>query len=299
MATFITGKDLDDAVSEIIWDAKETLLIVSPFIKLDDYFKKLFDKHINNPSIHFIIVFGKNEQSVSKSMSKSDFEYFKKFLNVSVIYVPNLHAKYYGNESKGIITSINMYDYSFKNNIEFGILSEENFLNGLTTTADKDAWATCFKIAKENEAVFIKRPLYEKKMLSAFLGKNYIKSDILHDVTDKFYSHYSSYKKSTSIIKKLNDFPAFTELGSKASIRPSREEFEKTPVIIKKSVTENNHSGYCIRTGEKIPFNPRRPYCESAYKSWSFFNNPDFPEKYCHKSGKLSNGRTSMNRPVL
>src|SRR5688572_17042033 len=120
MAKFITGEELEKAVYDIIWDATETLMIVSPFIKLDDYFKRLFDKHINNPKIHFIIVFGKNEGEVSKSLSNSDFDYFKKFLNISVIYVPHLHAKYYGNESKGVITSINLHDYSFKNNIEFG-----------------------------------------------------------------------------------------------------------------------------------------------------------------------------------
>jgi hypothetical protein len=75
-------------------------VIVSPYIKLDDYFKKLFDKHANNPKLNLIIVFGKNQNDVKKSMSKDDFDYFKKFLNVSVIYVPTLHAKYYGNESK-------------------------------------------------------------------------------------------------------------------------------------------------------------------------------------------------------
>ena len=45
MTKFLTGQELEDAIYDIIWDAKKTLLIVSPFIKLDDYFKKLFHKH--------------------------------------------------------------------------------------------------------------------------------------------------------------------------------------------------------------------------------------------------------------
>ena len=114
MSKFITGLELEETISKIIWETKETLLIVSPFIKLDDFFKKLFDNHLNNPKIHILIVFGKNENNISRSLSKNDFEYFKKFLNISIIYVPNLHAKYYGNEKKGVITSINLYDYSFK-----------------------------------------------------------------------------------------------------------------------------------------------------------------------------------------
>jgi hypothetical protein len=286
MAKFITGKDLEDAIYNIIWEAEQTLLIVSPFIKLDDYFKKLFDKHSNNPKIHFIVVFGKNEGAVSKSLSKSDFDYFKKFLNISVIYVPNLHAKYYGNELKGVITSINLYDYSFKNNIEFGVYSEVSLLNNFTTTADQEAWITCKKIAEDNEAVFIKRPVYEKKMLSSLFGKSYIKSDTLHDITEKFYSGFGFNKKSTAI-RKMNDFPEALELGSAPSIRPSREEVEQ-PI-----------SGYCIRTGVKIPYNPKRPFSDNAFNSWAQFGNPDYPEKFCHRTGKSSNGKTSLKHPIL
>jgi hypothetical protein len=286
MGNFITGKDLEDAVYNIIWDAEQTLLIVSPFIKLDDYFKKLFDKHINNPKIHFIVVFGKNEWAVSKSMSKADFDYFKKFLNISVVYVPNLHAKYYGNEHKGVITSINLYDYSFKNNIEFGVYSEVSLLNKLTTTTDQEAWSTCIQIAENNEAVFIKRPVYEKKMLSALIGKSYIKSDTLHDNTERFYSGFGFNKRSMEK-KRMNDFPESLELGSAPSVRPTREEVEQPA------------TGFCIRTGERIPFNPKRPLSEKAYKSWVQFGNPDYPEKYCHLTGKSSNGKTSVNRPIL
>lgn len=286
MAKFITGKDLEEAVYNIIWEAEQTLLIVSPYIKLDNYFKKLFDKHANNSKIHLIVVFGKNEGAVSKSLSKADFDYFKKFLNISIIYVPNLHAKYYGNEMKGVITSINLYDYSFINNIEFGVYSETSILDNLTTSTDQEAWKTCMKIADENEAVFIKRPVYEKKMLSAILGKNYIKSDILYDITDKFYSAFGSTKSAVSL-KRIGDFADYIELNGPSSDRPTREEFEQPS------------TGYCIRTGEPIPFNPKRPLSEKAYKSWAQFKNPDYPENYCHKTGRKSNGKTSVNNPFL
>ncbi len=286
MAKFITGQELEKVIYDIIWDAEETLLIVSPFIKLDDYFKKLFDKHINNPKLHFLIVFGKNEKEVSRSLSKQDFEFFKKFLNISIVYVPNLHAKYYGNETKGVISSINLYDYSFKNNIEFGVYSEVSLLNSFTDSTDKSAWQTCYQIAEENEAVYIKRPVYEKKILSALRGKNYIKSDILFDVTEKFYGSFFQKNKYTDT-KKITDFPDELELGSQPSQRPTREE------------VENNTEGYCIRTGEKIPFNPQRPYSDKAYKSWSQYSNTDYKEKFCHKTGKESYGRTSMKNPIL
>ncbi len=283
MAKFISGEELEKVIYDIIWDAKKTLLIVSPFIKLDDYFKRLFDNHANNPSLHLIIVFGKNEGSPSKSLSKIDFEYFKKFLNISIIYVPNLHAKYYGNLTKGVISSINLYDYSFKNNIEFGVYSKVNMLNKLITTEDQKAWNTCIQIAENNEAVFIKRPVYEKKLL---IMKNYIKSDVLHDITENIYNLFNPNAKS-QVIKRINDFPKSLELGSKPSERPNREKFEKPNI------------GYCIRTGVQIPFNPKRPLSEEAYKVWAKYCEVDFPENYCHKTGKPSNGKTSFNHPIL
>ncbi len=63
---------------------------------------------------------------------------------------------------KGVITSINLHDYSFTNNIEFGVSTENKLINNIlpqfSTNIDKDAWETSMAIAEDNEAVFIKRP---------------------------------------------------------------------------------------------------------------------------------------------
>ena len=282
MSKFIIGKELENAIYDIIWDAKDLLLIVSPFIKLDEYFKKLFDKHANNPKIHIIVVFGKNKGIIEKSLSKLDFDYFKKFLNISIVYVPNLHGKYYGNEHKGIITSINLYDYSFKKNLEFGVYSEVSLIDRFTTSTDQEAWATCMEIAENSRAIFIKRPVYDKGILSSIVGKNYIKSDILHDITNSFYNNLPS--KS---FMKIKDFQNELILGANTSIRPQKEEIFETI------------EGYCIRTGKRIPFNPKKPFCEKAYQSWAQYKNPKYPEKFCHKTGKPSNGLTSLSKPIL
>ena len=285
MNKFITGVELEETISKIIWETKKTLLIVSPFIKLDNYFKKLFDNHLNNPKIHIIIVFGKNENNISKSLSKSDFEYFKRFLNISIVYIPNLHAKYYGNEKKGIITSINLYDYSFKNNIEFGVYTELNVINKITNKTEKDAWETCMILAHENEAVFIKRPVYQKKIMSKLFGNNYVKSDVLLDTTDNFYSGFGNNNRNS--IKTILDFKDKIILGSNEMDIPSRVEIE------------NPKDGFCIRTGKKIAFNPKMPFTEYSYTSWNFYSNYNFPEKYCHRTGKPSFGKTSMKNPIL
>jgi phosphatidylserine/phosphatidylglycerophosphate/cardiolipin synthase-like enzyme len=53
-------------------------------------------------------------------------------------------------------------------------------------------------------------------------------------------------------------------------------------------------SGYCIRTGVEIPFNVEKPMSYEAFKSWSKYSDPDYPEKYCHFSGEPSDGETSV-----
>lgn len=293
MSKFITGKPLQDTVYDIIWESEEILLIVSPYIKLDNYFKEIFDKHKNNPKVHILLVFGKNEQEVKRSMSQSDFDFFKKFPNVSIIYVPSLHAKYYGNEKKGVITSINLYDYSFKNNIEFGIFTEQSLMDRFRSSADNEAWNECMHIADENEVVFIKRPVYETKKLIINLGKNYVKSEILFDSTDKFYGTVKNFQRTS---KRLNDFPEEIDLANSNNDRPERIGNNDRPErVVEQDIAE----GYCIRSGAKIKFNPKQPMTRESWKKWNEYANPNFPEKYCHKSGKLSNGKTSMNNPIL
>ncbi|WNJ17160.1 hypothetical protein [Pontibacter sp. G13] len=41
------------------------------------------------------------------------------------------------------------------------------------------------------------------------------------------------------------------------------------------------------------------PALLEAWKTWAQFGNYDFPEKYCHKTGKESYGKTSMAKPIL
>lgn len=59
MSQFLTGKDLDNKLTDIIWNAKKELIILSPFIHLDDYCKEIFKKIKNNPELELVVVFGK------------------------------------------------------------------------------------------------------------------------------------------------------------------------------------------------------------------------------------------------
>lgn len=299
MPLFLTGEDLEKAICDVIVTAKESLVIVSPYIKLDDYFRDVFERKMDKPKLHLLLIFGKNENQYGKSLSLEDFEFFKKFSNVSIVFAKNLHGKYYGNEKMGVLTSINLYDYSFKNNVEFGVFSEVSILDRLKPSYDNDVFNYCNDLAEKYPAIFIKRPVVEKKLFG--FSNNYLTSKVVWDRTDDLINNKPFEDRF------IQDFDIEIDSESKNN-EPvlSRKEFEESKIHYKansstldQSLNQISEFGFCIRSGEKIPFNPEKPFTYKAFLSWSKFENIDFEEKYCHFSGEPSYGKTSMAKPVL
>lgn len=57
---FLTGKELSEKIYDTIYNSEKYLLILSPFIQLDTYFKdEVFKTHINNSIVHIIGFLGK------------------------------------------------------------------------------------------------------------------------------------------------------------------------------------------------------------------------------------------------
>lgn len=308
-------------VYNILFEAREKLVLVSPYIKLDAYFRQILDQHAHNPQLELLVVFGKNPGHVTRSISREDLDYFTKFPHVTLVYAPTLHAKYYANETKGVVTSINLYDYSFEHNIEFGVYSERAPLVGRLLleslqgkSVDDQAFVHALHVANSHDVVFARRPCYklQKGLLAKFTkGKDYLEPTVLCNVLDELV-HNRPY-----LSRRLTEFPEEVEFGQTlAQSLPPRPEAATPPTAwgatstaapdSRKNSTTSWASaempprqGYCIRTGEVIAFNPERPFCYSAYKSWAAFGNEEYPECYCHKTGQPSHGRTCKRQPIL
>lgn len=263
MAKFLKDNDLNSELEKIVENAQETIILVSPYIKLHDRFKSiLLDK--DDPEIDLVILFGKNENDITQSMGIEEFEFFKRFPNIEILYERNLHAKYYANERNAILTSMNLIEYSQNNNYEAGILLENSLRGAITgdNTLDKNTWDYFDRILSQAEVLYVKKPIYEK---NGILGvRKYVKSEVKIDILEDIFP---TIKNTQSKSKKIN------------------------PTKIKK--------GFCIRTGEQIPFNMDRPFSYNAFQSWSKYKNEEFPEKFCHFSGENSEGKTSSKKPVL
>ncbi|WP_416437740.1 phospholipase D family protein [Phnomibacter sp. MR] len=124
-----------DALKEIIREANDYLILISPYFKLNNEIKSELSKLKQKDGVLLIVVYGKNEEDKRKSLSEEDFEFFKTFSNVEIRYHKRLHAKMYVNEEKCLITSLNLHDYSLKENIEVGILTKSKMFDVFTSAA--------------------------------------------------------------------------------------------------------------------------------------------------------------------
>lgn len=273
MAKFLTGNALNLELEKIFENARRRLVLISPYIKLHPRFISALKTKLNDHDLEIVIVFGKNEDK-SRSMTEQDFEFLKSFPNIQIYFEQHLHAKYYANESDAILTSMNLYDYSLNNNIEAGVLTRTSLLQGLANnfvsnvTGDQhfdiDAEKYFDKVIEQAELLFDKEPQYESVLLG--LSKKYVKSIVQEDKLSEFFSNKTKRR-------------AEHKANSGASL--------------------SNQTGYCIRTGKPIPFDPNHPFSNEAFESWNKYKNKDFIEKFCHFTGEPSNGLTTFSRPIL
>ena len=115
MAKFLNNSATNYFLEEMIKGASDRLILISPFLKLNDRMKELLaDK--NRLKIDVRIVYGKSE------LQPQEIEWLRSLTFIRTSFCKNLHAKCYMNEQMCIVTSLNLYEFSQINNNEMGIL---------------------------------------------------------------------------------------------------------------------------------------------------------------------------------
>lgn len=239
MAKFINTRKTVSEIEELIRNAGEKLILVSPYFKLSKDFRQLLE-YRNGKGKVTTVVFGKQE------LKPDEMRFLQGLRLVVLKFNEDLHAKCYLNNEKMIITSLNLYEFSMANNKEMGVLIDRS------DPADAQLF-----------------------------------DDAMSEV-DFILSTSQGFEFTTSVAQSADD-PA-------EAIAPTTHRVQ-TPVGEASETTKA--SGYCIRTGVRIPFNVEKPFCYEAYKQWSKNSDPDKAENYCHFSGEPSNGNTSFKKPIL
>ncbi|MFD0991636.1 phospholipase D family protein [Tenacibaculum geojense] len=119
MAEFLTTNGTSYHIEKIITGAKKKLILVSPYLQISKtFYERLLDASKRNVSIK--IIYGKDELKPNEKNSLAELK------NLELLYFENLHAKCYFNEQEMVITSMNMYEFSEKNNREMGVYVTRN-----------------------------------------------------------------------------------------------------------------------------------------------------------------------------
>lgn len=114
MAKFLTTQGTSYHIENVIMDAKKKLVLVSPYLQISKtFFERLRDA--SSKGVQVKIIFGKDELKPNERNSLAELK------NLELFFFENLHAKCYFNESEMVITSMNMYEFSEKNNREMGV----------------------------------------------------------------------------------------------------------------------------------------------------------------------------------
>lgn len=119
MAKFINTRKAVSEIEDLIKNAGEKLILVSPYLKLSKDFKELLTYRNGKDKITTVI-FGKQE------LNPDEMKFLQGLRFVILKYNEDLHAKCYVNDDKMVITSLNLYEFSMANNKEMGVLIDKN-----------------------------------------------------------------------------------------------------------------------------------------------------------------------------
>jgi phosphatidylserine/phosphatidylglycerophosphate/cardiolipin synthase-like enzyme len=118
MAKFLDTTGISYHLQQMINNANEKLVLISPYLKINERIKKNLEEK-DKYKIDIRLLYGKSE------LQPSENNWLKSLRSIRTSFCQNLHAKCYLNENEAIITSMNLYDFSEVNNYEMGIYVEK------------------------------------------------------------------------------------------------------------------------------------------------------------------------------
>lgn len=114
MAKFLDTTGVSYHLQQLINQAQDMLILISPYLKINERLRQSLDDK-DRMKIDIRVVYGKNE------LQPNQINWLRSLVSVRTSFCENLHAKCYLNESEAIVTSMNLYEFSQVNNQEMGI----------------------------------------------------------------------------------------------------------------------------------------------------------------------------------
>jgi hypothetical protein len=119
MAKFLTTVGNSFYIEQLIINSTKYLTLVTPYLKLSrNVIERIFDA--DREGIKITLIYGKSELAATEKKTLFQLK------NIEIFFCENLHAKCYFNDDTMIITSMNLYEFSERNNREMGLLIEKD-----------------------------------------------------------------------------------------------------------------------------------------------------------------------------
>jgi hypothetical protein len=118
MAKFLTTIELSYQILQIIKTADQEIILVTPYLKLSSNLKDKLSE-ANRKGKEITLIYGKSD------LGKEEKTFLDNLDNLTIYFHENLHAKCYFNEYIMLITSMNLHEFSEKQNKEFGIFVDK------------------------------------------------------------------------------------------------------------------------------------------------------------------------------
>lgn len=239
MVKFLTTIELSYQILQIIKTADREIILVTPYIKLSPNLKDSLAE-ANRKGKEITLIYGKS------GLSKEEKAFLDNLDNLSIYFHENLHAKCYFNEFSMLITSMNLYEFSEKQNKEFGVFIKKE--------ADEDG---IYEDVIEEVLAIIQNAKHEKKNKS-----NTFKSFIREKSKEELFCDY------------LNNY--FHEKHFR--LEKLDEDFGRIKVI----VSENFLTNVDIEIGSNIDFifNLNNSTCEKLFNNNKILTNSEIKNEY-------------------
>lgn len=185
MAKFLDTKDIISSVQKILKNAKERVILISPYIDFDKRDKILIEEK-NENKIYVTIVNGKKKSQLKFDSGIKNWIDSMDYVNY--IFHKDLHAKCYLNEEEAVITSMNLYEASQKND-EMGVLISKKY----DTQAYDDLLKEVQRIIRKNKPGMTLKKSPKKENGFCIRCKSEIKLDPSHPYCKKDYPLWKKF----------------------------------------------------------------------------------------------------------
>ena len=261
MVEILDTDSINMEITQICEAARKHLVIICPFLKINDKLRKSLETAIRR-NVKLTIIYGKNE------LDKDTLDWIKGLTYCNLGFLQNLHAKVVLNEEAAVMSSMNIYEYSQVNNEEIGMLAwmkdGKNEFRGLLYESIRIINASTKQLGKW-DIEDIDKPLQGLVKKESF----FVPVTELCGITEPEKPRIpESEKQLCHCIRCGRIIPAYHDFVYCGRCFESWKQFYNTKYIEKE--------GFCYICGKPNVVSAEKPACVECYKS-----NKDLIKEKC------------------